>query len=81
MSIATLANALIIRVQALRLTDCAADKEAQPLIERLVADGHLPSDDCFIEWAGVHEHGVLPIFWGDGQITQVTSDGEVEQFQ
>lgn len=80
MSIPTIANALIIRVQALRLTDCAADKEAQPLIDLLVEGGHLPSNDCFIEWAGVHEFGLIPIFRGDGQITQVNSNGEVEQF-
>lgn len=63
MSLALLAPALIAKVRSESPTTKEADLLGAPLIRQLHADGHIPTEWAHIEWAGVHEHGVVPVFF------------------
>lgn len=49
------------------------------IIQRLIALGHLKSDACHIEWEGVDEFGLVPIFY-EGGVLNLCPSGEVEFF-
>jgi hypothetical protein len=45
-------------------TEREMDKIAEPLLQKLQADGHI-TKHCYVEWQGVYEHGLVPVFWFD----------------
>lgn len=58
------------------------DAAAKPILEALVKLGEIPNpDDCFVEWQGVYEFGIVPVFYGMGdRCLNVNADGSIDQF-
>lgn len=71
-------------VQTYRALDTNSLKKLDPIgnriIQRLIELGLLLSDACHIEWQGVDEFGVIPIFYGAGDCIQVYENGAFERF-
>ena len=66
----------VLDSNSLRLLDPLGNR----IIQRVIELGLLACDACHIEWQGVDEFGVIPIFYGSGECIQVYENGAVEQF-
>lgn len=57
------------------------DDEQAALLNELQADGHiLDAQDCYIEYQGINEFGIVTVFYNEGSCLNINQDGSVDQF-
>lgn len=76
--IGELVREIVRRYNEEDMTEAAADKMAEPLLE-LLRESHSIDESAFVEWQGVYEFGFVPICYDDGDHwIHATPDGKAE---